>query len=51
MSSRKDLDAGVRELARLENWDGESFQVRNGERSWDSTRATLRVEVALEAPA
>ena len=47
---RKAFDAGVRELARLENRVIGSCHVREGVRSWDSIRASLRSEVFCEAP-
>ena len=47
---RKEEEAGVRELARLENAVGGGSQVVEGPRSWDSMRASLRVEVMGDAP-
>lgn len=39
-------EVGVRELHRFENWPDGRFQVRNLDKSWASTRATLRWDVA-----
>src|SRR3569833_1746284 len=46
MLSRYRTDEGVKELQRVEYWSGGSFHSRVLERSWASTKATLRREVA-----
>lgn len=45
MRSRKETDAGVRELQRLENMLDGRENVREGARGCDSMRATLRPAV------
>lgn len=44
------MEAGVRELARLEYRSGGRCHWRIDERSWDSTRASRRCEVTFEEP-
>ena len=50
MRSRNSTDVGVRELQRLENFEAGMEKERTRLRSWDSMRATLRPEVAGDAP-
>ena len=48
---RKETEEGFRELARLEYWFGGRRHEAAEVRSWDSMRASLRVDVMGEEPA
>lgn len=48
--SRKATDPGVSELTRFENWSAGSSHRRTRSRSWLSTSASLRCDVASIAP-